>query len=123
MFKNISPDSVRSGRTCPENLGVRSFPVRKLICPVRLNLIYMALDNSVGNNFSLFQFKSSQEVTKKAAHGKKNHKDAKTLYFLINCNMIIFSFRNMTLRFVSCFLQSSDVCRVVLNCKEFPYKL
>ena len=23
MFKNISPDSVRSGRTCPANLGVR----------------------------------------------------------------------------------------------------
>ena len=34
-FKNISPDSVRSGRTCPANLGVRSCPVRKLICPVR----------------------------------------------------------------------------------------
>ena len=31
----ISPDSVRSGRTCPANLGVRSCPVRKLICPVR----------------------------------------------------------------------------------------
>ena len=35
MFRNISPDSVRSGRTCPANLGVRSCPVRKLICPVR----------------------------------------------------------------------------------------
>ena len=35
MFQNISPDSVRSGRTCPANLGVRSCPVRKLICPVR----------------------------------------------------------------------------------------
>ena len=33
MFKNISLDSVRSGRTCPTNLGVRSCPVRKLICP------------------------------------------------------------------------------------------
>ena len=30
-----SPDLVRSGRTCPANLGVRSCPVRKLICPVR----------------------------------------------------------------------------------------
>ena len=37
MFNNISPDSVRSGRTCPANLGVRSCPVRKLICPVRLS--------------------------------------------------------------------------------------
>ena len=30
MFKYISPDSVRSGRTCPANLGVWSCPVRKL---------------------------------------------------------------------------------------------
>ena len=37
MFKNVSPDLVRSGRTCPENLGVWSCPVRKLICPVRLS--------------------------------------------------------------------------------------
>ena len=35
IFEIISPDSVRSGRTCPANLGVRSCPVRKLICPVR----------------------------------------------------------------------------------------
>ena len=35
MFKNISPDSVLSGRTCLVNLGVRSCPVRKLMCPVR----------------------------------------------------------------------------------------
>ena len=35
MSRNISPDSVRSGRTCLANLGVRSCPVRKLICPVR----------------------------------------------------------------------------------------
>ena len=35
MFENISPDTVRSGRTCPANLGVRFFLVRKLICPVR----------------------------------------------------------------------------------------
>ena len=34
-LRNRSPDSVRSGRTCPANLGVRSCPVRKLICPVR----------------------------------------------------------------------------------------
>ena len=37
MFKNISPDTVRSGMTCPANLGVRSCPIRKLICPVRLS--------------------------------------------------------------------------------------
>ena len=35
MFKNISPDSVWCGRTCPANLGVRSCPVGKLICQVR----------------------------------------------------------------------------------------
>ena len=37
IFKNISPDSVQSGRTCPTNLGVWSCTVRKLICPVRLS--------------------------------------------------------------------------------------
>ena len=35
MFKNISPDLVWSDRICPANLGVRSCPVGKLICPVR----------------------------------------------------------------------------------------
>jgi hypothetical protein len=39
MFRNISPDLVRCGRTCRANLCVRSCPVRKLICPVRLNPI------------------------------------------------------------------------------------
>ena len=40
MFKkNVSPDLVQSGRTCPANFGVQSCPVRKLICPVRLNPI------------------------------------------------------------------------------------
>ena len=34
MFENVSPGSVRSGRTCPANLGVQSCPVRKLISPV-----------------------------------------------------------------------------------------
>ena len=37
IFENISPDSVRFGRTCPANLAVRSCPVRKLICPVWLS--------------------------------------------------------------------------------------
>ena len=37
ISKNISLDSVRSGRICPANLGVRSCPVRKLICQVRLS--------------------------------------------------------------------------------------
>ena len=37
MFKNVSPDLVWSGRTRPANLGVRSCPVSKLICPVRLS--------------------------------------------------------------------------------------
>ena len=39
MSKNISPDLVPSGRNCPVNLGIRSCPVRKLICPVRLSPI------------------------------------------------------------------------------------
>ena len=39
MFENISPDSVRSGRTCPANLGVWSCLVRILIWPVRLSPI------------------------------------------------------------------------------------
>ena len=34
MLRNISPDSILSGRPCPANLGVRSCTVRKLICPV-----------------------------------------------------------------------------------------
>ena len=37
MFKNISPDLVRFGRTCLANLSVRSCPVRKLICSVQLS--------------------------------------------------------------------------------------
>ena len=37
MLKNISPDLVQLGRTCPANFGVRSCTVRKLICPVRLS--------------------------------------------------------------------------------------
>ena len=45
-FKNISPDSVRSGRTCPANLGVRSCPVRKLICPVRSSPRFLAFNSS-----------------------------------------------------------------------------
>ena len=40
MFKNISPDSVQSGRRCLANLGVWSDPVRKLICPVWLSLTF-----------------------------------------------------------------------------------
>ena len=35
LGKNLGPDLVRSGRTRPANLGVRSCPVRKLICLVR----------------------------------------------------------------------------------------
>ena len=46
MLKNISPDSVRSGRTCPANLDVRSCPVRKLICPVRSSPTLRLCDSS-----------------------------------------------------------------------------
>ena len=38
MYKNISPDSVLCGRTCPANLGVRSYPVLKLICPIKKHI-------------------------------------------------------------------------------------
>ena len=34
MFKNISPDLVRSGRTCPANLGVRSGQETHMPSPV-----------------------------------------------------------------------------------------
>ena len=34
MFKNMSSDSVLSGRTCPANLDVRTCPVK----PYRVNL-------------------------------------------------------------------------------------
>ena len=37
VFRNISLDSVRSGSTCPANLGVQSCPVRKLTFPVQLS--------------------------------------------------------------------------------------
>ena len=38
MFKNISPDSVRSGRTCPANLGVRSGHETHMPSPVEPGL-------------------------------------------------------------------------------------
>ena len=34
MFKSISPDSVRSGRTCPENVGVLSGQETHMPSPV-----------------------------------------------------------------------------------------
>ena len=57
MSKNINPDSVQSGRTCPANLGVRSCPVRKLICPVRLSPtvlnIHTVITYSKGEKFDI----------------------------------------------------------------------
>ena len=44
MFENISPDSVRSSNTCTANLGVRSCPVMKLICPVRSSPIFCVMN-------------------------------------------------------------------------------
>ena len=35
--KNVSLVPVQSVRTCPANFGVRSCPIRKLICPVRFS--------------------------------------------------------------------------------------
>ena len=37
LGKNLGPDLVRSGRTRPATLGVRSCPGWTLICPVRLS--------------------------------------------------------------------------------------
>ena len=45
--------------------------------------------------------------------------NSKRHFDILGNNVIVFSFRNTTLRFVSCFLQSSDVYWVVGNCKEF----
>ena len=62
MFKNLSPNSVRSGRTCPANLGVRSCPVRKLICPVRSSpngCLVMGLLDTYSKNFGCQMPKSS----------------------------------------------------------------
>ena len=62
-----------------------------------------ALDNRSINKLSLFQFKSIKQVTKKVAHGKKTHKNAKKnmsncplqlkmqftpIFFLINCVLL-----------------------------------
>ena len=54
MLKSISPDSVRSGRTCPANLGVRSCPGRELICPVRLSPSRLCSWYLGNHNFSTF---------------------------------------------------------------------
>ena len=45
MFKDVSPDLVLSGRTCPANLGVWSCPVRKLVCPLRFSPTKMHRNN------------------------------------------------------------------------------
>ena len=75
MFKDISPDSVRSsrtclagpvrqdlsvsGRTCPANLGVQSCLVKKLICPVRLSQSRCWWDASkMNDSFMLNWFQS-----------------------------------------------------------------
>ena len=64
MFKNVSPDLVRSGRTCPANLGVRSCPVKKLICPVRSSpnfTVYAIL-------FELFSIRKSRNDNSSATY-------------------------------------------------------
>ena len=37
FFNNVSPDSVRFGRTCPANLSFWFCPVRKFVCQVQLS--------------------------------------------------------------------------------------
>ena len=61
MFKDIGPDSVWSGRTCPANLGVRSCPVRKLICPVRSS---PSLDGARDASISLSEIESRNNIKK-----------------------------------------------------------
>ena len=58
MFKNVSPDSVQSGRTCPANLGVGSSPVRKLIYPVirHMSNCHEKFDCAAYGTESLFSF-------------------------------------------------------------------
>ena len=56
FFENISQDSVRSGKTCPAKLGVRSCPVGKLICPVRSGPIWEVLKQcAILQNTSIFR--------------------------------------------------------------------
>jgi hypothetical protein len=64
IFENISPDSVRSGRTCLAKLGVRSCPVRKLIYRVRSspNLV-LSLDSKLKSIL-----KSTQHNCKVSTH-------------------------------------------------------
>ena len=58
MFKNISPDSVWSGRSCPANLGVWSCPVRKLIRPIRSHLQHIL------SHFQKCQFLLTHQIRK-----------------------------------------------------------
>ena len=64
MFKNLSLDSVRSCRTCPAHLGVRSCPVRKSICPVRSSPTLYFLKWSNGEVPKMGKFRYSRSCFK-----------------------------------------------------------
>ena len=53
LGKNIGPVLVRSGRTRPANLGVRSCPGWTLICPVRLSPIMSYVVSEVKSSLFL----------------------------------------------------------------------
>ena len=58
---------------------------------------YKVPDNSLFNNFSLFEIKSLEELTKKVAQCKTNHKNEKT-----SCQIVLFSTKTIILNsFVS----------------------
>ena len=65
MSRNISPESVRFGRACLANLGVRSCPVRKLICPVRSS------PNQIDSFFHKYNQKMVHIITNEKRKGEK----------------------------------------------------
>ena len=63
MFRNICPDSVRSGRTCPANLGVRSCPVRNSYAQSGRALSRLLLYKHLYNVTDISHLILSNEVT------------------------------------------------------------
>ena len=77
IFRNVSPDLVRSGRTRPANLGVLSCPVRKLICPVQLSPKSWRLDQFIYASYFRTQFQNSGHSVQRGE--KKGGGDGKDL--------------------------------------------
>ena len=85
MFNNL----VRSGRTCPANLGVQSCPVRKLICPVRLSHTF--LHSAVGRGW-----KKSLWPVGPIFHEHNRILNSRNLFSILNA-FIVFQNRNLLL--------------------------